>query len=204
MIDKKLAIAQFHKERIVEAAEALFLKNGVEATTMDMIAKEANYSKTTVYKYFESKQEIYYTVTYQSFVMQKKLLEEVIQQEQNFFDQYFSLCQEMVFFQKKHPLYFDTLLETIDINSEIPILNDIYDIGEEINDILRQLLEKGVEDGMISSEIKFPEVIYILWSSIAGIITMANKKERYFTQTSDMSMTAFRNYGFKIILQGLM
>lgn len=204
MMDKKLAIAQFHKERIVEAAEALFLKNGVEATTMDMIAKEANYSKTTVYKYFESKQEIYYTVTYQSFVMQKKLLEEVIQQEQNFFDQYFSLCQEMVFFQKKHPLYFDTLLETIDINSEIPILNDIYDIGEEINDILRQLLEKGVEDGMISSEIKFPEVIYILWSSIAGIITMANKKERYFTQTSDMSMTAFRNYGFKIILQGLM
>ncbi|WP_321383841.1 TetR/AcrR family transcriptional regulator [uncultured Enterococcus sp.] len=203
-MDKREAVIQFHKERILEAAESLFLDNGVETTTMDMIAKEANYSKTTLYKYFESKQEIYYTVTYRSFVMQKKILEEVIAEEQNFFDQYFSLCQEMVNFQKKYPLYFDTLLETIDINSELPILNAIYDIGEEINGILQQLLEKGVADGMISSEIKFPEVIYLMWSSISGIIRMADKKEAYFTQTSDMSLTAFRNYGFKILLQGLM
>lgn len=203
-MDKKEAVIQFHKERIIEAAERLFLDKGVETTTMDMIAKEANYSKTTLYKYFESKQEIYYTVTYRSFVMQKKILEEVIAEEQNFFDQYFSLCQEMVNFQKKYPLYFDTLLETIDINSELPILNAIYDIGEEINGILQQLLEKGVADGMISSEIKFPEVIYLMWSSISGIIRMADKKEVYFTQTSDMSLTAFRNYGFKILLQGLM
>nr|WP_283160555.1 TetR/AcrR family transcriptional regulator [Enterococcus sp. 9E7_DIV0242] len=172
--------------------------------TMDRIAKEANYSKTTIYKYFESKQEIYYIVTYQSFVMQKKILEEAIEKEQNFFDQYFCLCEEMVVFQKKYPLYFDTLMETIDINSETPILNEIYDIGEEINSILQRLLEKGIKDGMISSNIKFPEVIYIMWSSISGIITMASKKEQYFTQTSDMSITAFRNYGFKILLQGLM
>ncbi|MBL1224531.1 TetR/AcrR family transcriptional regulator [Enterococcus sp. BWR-S5] len=203
-MDKREAVIQFHRERIIEAAESLFLDNGVETTTMDMIAKKANYSKTTLYKYFESKQEIYYTVTYRSFVMQKKILEEVIEEEQNFFDQYFSLCQEMVNFQKKYPLYFDTLLETIDINSELPILNAIYDIGEEINGILQQLLEKGVADGMISSEIKFPEVIYLMWSSISGIIRMADKKEAYFTQTSDMSLTAFRNYGFKILLQGLM
>ncbi|MGL4696377.1 TetR/AcrR family transcriptional regulator [Enterococcus larvae] len=203
-MDKKEAIAQFHQERIIEAAERLFLANGIEATTMDMIAREANYSKTTIYNYFSSKQEIYYTVTYQSFLMEKKILEEVLEREQDFFDQYFSICQSMVVFQKNYPLYFDTLLETIDINSDEPILNAIYDIGEEINGILQRMLEKGIEEGQISADIKFPEVIYIMWSSIAGIITMANKKEDYFTQTLDISMTAFRNYGFKLLLQGLM
>lgn len=203
-MDKKRAMAQFHKERIIQAAEHLFLENGVEATTMDKIAKEANYSKTTIYTYFPSKLDIYYTVTYKSFVMQKKILEEVMETEEDFFDQYFSLCQSMVTFHKNYPLYFATAMETIDINSDNPILNDIYDIGEEINAILQTLLEKGVAEGKLSPNIRFPEVIYIMWSSVAGIITMAAKKEVYFTQTSDMSLAAFRNYGFKILLQGLM
>ena len=48
----------FHRDNIANAAEKLFSVNGIEKTSMDQIAKEADYSKSTIYVYFKNKEEI--------------------------------------------------------------------------------------------------------------------------------------------------
>ncbi|WP_179957615.1 TetR/AcrR family transcriptional regulator [Exilibacterium tricleocarpae] len=45
-------------ERIIDAARTLFFKYGVAAVSTDMLAKEANMSKATMYSRFKSKEEI--------------------------------------------------------------------------------------------------------------------------------------------------
>ncbi len=52
---------------IVEAAERLFFANGFEGTTMDEIAKQAEFSKMTLYAYFKSKEELYHVVFVKGF-----------------------------------------------------------------------------------------------------------------------------------------
>ena len=47
-----------HRENIASAASKLFAERGIPATSMDDIAKEAGYSKATLYVYFENKEEI--------------------------------------------------------------------------------------------------------------------------------------------------
>lgn len=47
------------RRQIHEAAAALFLRQGFEATTMDAIAREANVSKATVYAHAKNKQELF-------------------------------------------------------------------------------------------------------------------------------------------------
>jgi len=49
---------QEYKEMIVHAAEAVILRRGYQAATMDDIAREAQFSKATLYKYFRTKSEI--------------------------------------------------------------------------------------------------------------------------------------------------
>jgi AcrR family transcriptional regulator len=48
--------------RTIRAAEELFKKVGFRAVTMEMVAREANVAKATLYSYFKNKDELYIAV----------------------------------------------------------------------------------------------------------------------------------------------
>lgn len=50
------------KDYILQAATELFAEKGYDNTTMDEVSLKAEFSKGTLYQYFESKQEIYATI----------------------------------------------------------------------------------------------------------------------------------------------
>jgi AcrR family transcriptional regulator len=49
-------------KRTVRAAEELFNKVGFRAVTMELVAREANVAKATLYSYFKNKDELFLTV----------------------------------------------------------------------------------------------------------------------------------------------
>lgn len=52
------AAARYHKRTLLETADRLLSEFGYDGMNMNMLAKEAGYSKATVYVYMESKDEI--------------------------------------------------------------------------------------------------------------------------------------------------
>lgn len=56
--EKKASAVRYHKRTLLEAADRLLTEHGYDGMNMNMLAKEAGYSKATVYVYFESKDEI--------------------------------------------------------------------------------------------------------------------------------------------------
>ena len=56
--EKKASAVRYHRRALLEAADRLLTELGYDGMNMNMLAKEANYSKATVYVYFESKDEI--------------------------------------------------------------------------------------------------------------------------------------------------
>ncbi len=46
---RKIQLADFNRTVILTTANTLFLSRGIESTTMDEIAHEAGFSKTTLY-----------------------------------------------------------------------------------------------------------------------------------------------------------
>ena len=50
------------KEIILHAAESIIVRKGYRATTMDDIAREAQFSKATLYNYFRSKGDLTYEI----------------------------------------------------------------------------------------------------------------------------------------------
>jgi len=62
-----------NKRFILKVAEKVFVQKGFSLATMDEIAKEAQFSKATLYQYFKSKSEMFFEIIYKSFeeVLQK-------------------------------------------------------------------------------------------------------------------------------------
>lgn len=56
--ETKAAAAKYHRRVLSETADRLLTEYGYDGMNMNMLAKEAGYSKATVYVYFESKDEI--------------------------------------------------------------------------------------------------------------------------------------------------
>ena len=50
------------RQKLVDVARHLFAQNGLEATTMNMIAEASQKGRRTLYTYFKNKEEIYYAV----------------------------------------------------------------------------------------------------------------------------------------------
>jgi len=53
---------QENREMILHAAEAVILRKGFSATSMDDVAREAQFSKATLYHYFRSKAELIFEI----------------------------------------------------------------------------------------------------------------------------------------------
>ena len=47
------------RNNILDTAQRLFIKRGYENTSMKQIAERSNISKSNIYRYFRSKEEIY-------------------------------------------------------------------------------------------------------------------------------------------------
>ncbi len=58
---------QIREADIITAAEKVFILKGYEDSSMDEIAKEAQFTKRTLYQYFENKDELYLAVTLKVF-----------------------------------------------------------------------------------------------------------------------------------------
>lgn len=69
------------KKKLIDVAQQLFAKQGVENTTMNDIAKESKRGRRTLYTYFSSKDEIYRAVVQSELDLLYKKLEDVIKRD---------------------------------------------------------------------------------------------------------------------------
>lgn len=204
--NKRDKLTEFNRNNILDVAKKLFEKNGIMATTMDEIAKEAEYSKSTIYVYFRSKDEIYYSLIYESMVSLKERLKPVT--EHNDFEKaYFSICRILVDFKQEHPLYFDGITGEISVDERdfatCPVLRDIYNAGEETNEIMAAAVRRGMDSGYLRDDLRPVPAILTLWASLCGIIKMAELKEKYFREKLNISKQEYLNYSFRMLLRTL-
>lgn len=70
---------QRHRSEIIEVAEKLFEEIGYYETTMDLIAKHAEFSKGSLYNYFDNKEILFYEILNRKIEIYKIGLNEVVE-----------------------------------------------------------------------------------------------------------------------------
>ncbi len=204
---KKEALIQFNQEQILASAKKLFEAQGITITTVEDIAREADCSKSTIYVYFKSKDDILNHIIREQMLLLKNTLRGAISRVEDFEGCYFSICNSLVRLQEEYPVYYDLMLGTIRMEEkdfeEKNILYEIYVIGEEINDILEELMIRGIDRGFIRKDIKIVPTIFCLWASISETIRFAEQKQKYFERRLGMTKAEYMEYGFNLLLNSI-
>ncbi|WP_167955263.1 TetR/AcrR family transcriptional regulator [Anaerosporobacter faecicola] len=188
---RQLDRIRYNKNNIIETAKQLFTEKGIVQTTMADIAKTADYSKSTIYVYFKSKEEIYHHIILEYMTTLRDGLTTVMQEKNRAKDRYDGLCKVLIQLHEKSPLFFKGLLAKIEVSAqameEEPVLGEIYTVGEEVNHVIETFLQEGMDEGVIRQDLPIPPTVFIMWASLCQNIIMAEEKKEYIAMK--MSLT---------------
>jgi len=202
---KKEKLIEYNRNNILSAASELFRANGLSKTTVDEIAHAADCSKATIYVYFKNKDDIYFHIVLEYMSILRDGIKSCFLGVDDYEKAYFSLCNTLVQFEKDYPMYFECILGKINVDpqsmEELPVLKSIFDIGEEINEIVCGFLRRGKEDGFIKTDIDSLQAVFVLWSGICGLISLYSTKQAYLEGTLGLKKQEFLERGFTMILR---
>jgi AcrR family transcriptional regulator len=195
---KEPKLIDINQKRIAEVAKELFHKYGIENTKIDDIAREANMSKSTLYVYFRSKEDIGNYISLEAMTYLYENINQIISSSKE--DPYLvfmSICNFLCSFKEKFPISFQLIIEEICIDETImlqkPFLKEIYEVGEQINQLFYEYFKKVLDN---ENEIELKSLIFTLWGSIYGIIELADNKKQYIQKSMNKSKEQFLQQSF--------
>lgn len=201
---KKEALEQFNRENILSAAKELFETKGVQSTTMDDIAELADYSKSTIYVYFKSKEDIYNSIVRDYMDILIGELELCINADSDFENSYYRLCDCLVSFEERYPKYYASLMgEEKMTNSRKKVSPGNSDISNELNELIKRLLEKGMSYKVLRADIELQPTVLYVWSAISGIIQVADRKRDVLSKRLSMNREEYLRYSFRTFYESL-
>lgn len=195
-----------HRENIASAASTLFMKKGIEVTSMDEIAKASGYSKATLYVYFKNKEEIVSILVLESMQKLHYYISSALENKKSTKERYDMICKGLVQYQEEFPFYFTTVLEQININFEkdyLPEEKETYLVGEKINEKLKEFIISGIENDELRKDIEVLPAIFNFWGMLSGIIQLASNKEKYIKASMGMTKNEFLKYGFQMLYRSI-
>ena len=199
---RKDRLVEIHTESVLMAAEELFEEKGYEATSTDDIAKYTGISKSTMYVYFKSKQIIWDSIVCKYMEQLLEDAKKAAEGKGSFEDRYYMLCFDIADKFEKHPLFCKGTLGKISVDMDQEIYKKIYDIGEQTNEEIAKFIRSGIEEGKVRKDIDIYPAVIMMWSSISGIISMANDKEEYLKLRFNMTKEEYLKKAFKMLLEG--
>lgn len=190
-----------HQERIAKGAMTVFANKGIANTTMDDIAKEAGYGKATLYVYFKNKEDIVSFLSLYSMRILRDSLKEAVEQSGTTKDIFLEICNSIEKFYEEYPDFFRRTIKYIEINTtdDGSWLSQTYQVGEEINQIIYEFLEKGVQKGDLVQADNYMETILNMWGMVSGIVELASEKEEYIRIAIATDRGNFLKRGFENI-----
>jgi AcrR family transcriptional regulator len=159
------------KGKILEAARSLFIERGYEETSIRNIAERIEYSPTTIYLYFKDKDDIFYALHREGFVLLNKYFGVLLEVEHPF-ERLKAISKAYIRFALENREYYDLMFI-----SRAP-MSALEDRDEEkweegnrafgaLETTVKQCLEMGYFKGMD------PEVLsFTCWSMVHGICAL--------------------------------
>ena len=206
--NKKEAIASFHREQILKAAERLFTEKGYDQTTIADISKEAGYSRRTIYAYYESKEDMLHHIIETGLQALKEDIKNAVKGNDDFLGQYKAICMAMSRYQRECPYSAENVNRANTTNLDETDISDtvkrILLFGEEINRVLADFIEKGKKDGMDRQDTVPELTVYVLWSGITSLFSLVQTKGQYISGHYSISDKEFLEYGLKQLINSIL
>lgn len=204
--ERKAREKEQRRVSIIDAAQKMFFSKGIDETTMDDIAAQAELAKGTLYLYFKSKEDILFDLTMRGTEMLTRYLRDAVKPEESGRENLVSIGWAFIAYSRENKEFFRLYLhfQTIDMKQlAIPQekLSRFF-IKYTPFGMLMQLIEKGIRDGSLRAGISVKNTAATLWSALLGILivldTRADVIRIFEVEADDLVKTSF-----DILINGL-
>lgn len=156
------------RERIIETAFELFSKKSYHEVMMDDVAKLTSVAKGTVYNYFSSKEDLYFSIMKQRMEKLTNSLAEKVGREINSIDSLKSYVTHLYLFMMKYQNFFLMYRkESLQRNSEICL--ELKALENKLEDLLAEIIRTGEAKGLFRQIDEDFAVNLILGSIFGGV-----------------------------------
>jgi len=200
--ERRLEEKERRRAEILDAAEALYAKEGWDAVTVDQVARGARLSRALVYVYFKDKQDILFGIGERAMSTLRDRFIAASAAEKLGIEKVEAIGRSYMAYAFEFPHYFD-FCSKFHAHSSVPDpgSNDLacQAAGEQVIQAVVQAIECGIRDRSIRSTIGDPMMLAVsLWSFTHGLIQLAmakgNELARYKIGIPELS-----NYGFGLL-----
>ncbi|WP_425802848.1 TetR/AcrR family transcriptional regulator [Desulfitobacterium sp. Sab5] len=209
--ERKEKEKEIRRRDIIDAAERVFFTKGYDLATMDDVAKEAEFSKRTIYVYFNSKEQIYFEIMIRGYKLLIEMLKDALHTEQagNAIEKMKQMVATLYRFNGDYPEYFTAIMEyengELDFQNGVPdeAREECYALGEEIFEHLTRTLQIGIAEGTFRSDLNVVKTALVLWSCIVGVFSTAKKKEKYIRNFHRVTSEELVSAAFQLIIRSI-
>lgn len=182
--ERKQQEKQLRQDDILRVAEKLFFSKGIALTTMDDVARAAEYSKRTVYCYFKSKEQMVHAVVLRALKTLNVQVQAVMAAPQGTaLETILKLCDAFLDYASRYPKYFNilSLYEQweMDPDDQDGIKEASLAEGRRLFDLLVHLLRQGQRDGSIRRQGDAVGTAYMMYAYVMGMARLLVNREKY-------------------------
>lgn len=178
---------------------------------MDHIAKEAEFTKKTIYSYFKSKEELYFEIMLSTFNALNELFDNVVSDniESSETEKIKKLGEAFIEFSKIHPGYFKAIADyenkefDFQINDDNSLIKKCYIAGQYSIEILNNCIINGIKKGELIDYIDSYTICLMLWSSLTGYMGLLSKKEKYIKEYYNKNTDNLMEDGMELLLRAI-
>lgn len=164
------------EEEILERAQELFIANGEDKVTVEMIADAVNIGKGTIYKHFETKDEIYLRLMIR---YEEELAEMFDRLKRGESQDRAQLAKDYFSFRMKDPnkyALFDRLEHKLTNKTSCPeLVERLHEIRANNLDKLAESIQSKIDDGTLEDVPTYFH-IFAAWALVHGAVALHHSK----------------------------
>jgi AcrR family transcriptional regulator len=187
---------------ILDAAEALYAKEGWDLVTVDQVARGARLSRALVYVYFKDKEEILFAIGERAMGLLRDRFIAASARSALGMEKVEAIGRAYMAYAFEFPHYFD-FGSRFNARSGTPEPGSIElacrMAGDEAIGVVVKAIECGISDGSIRPSIGDPTMLAVtLWSFTHGLIQLAMAKGSDMARLG-IGIPELSNYGFELL-----
>lgn len=187
------------REKIIHSAIKLFANKGFHETKVDEIAELSGVAKGTVYLYFKSKEDLLKESI--NLVFEKSLNNYIIDTSKSFEENLYSIIERNIKFISENIDFYKLMFSGIyrEIRGDCKNTEVSFSV---VIDKIKLLLEKGIEEGIVRTDIELSNLSVLLSNLIfSSLMTVATVK--VFNKEPNFDEKRFTDNVYQFALGGI-
>ncbi|MGA2142805.1 MAG: TetR/AcrR family transcriptional regulator [Brevinematales bacterium] len=190
------------KNIILKAAERIFIKKGYEFSSMDEIAEVSGFTKRTIYRYFEAKEDIYFALALDTFSRLVNVFEEILKSDVSGNEKLYNAGEAYLRLFIDEPDQFLIMSRARLIHTrekESPYHQKISGLQKRMFEIFGAIIAIGRTDKSINPDIDQGLGTLFLVSSTVSIFSEMAENRNGFSEIFGIDIEQYMRYSLKML-----